>query len=89
MQELLPDSNPRKADVSEQLIIYVTDRKEHDRRYAIAPDKVKSEIGCELEIMFAERIKKTIKWYLENEAWMKNVTSGNYQKYYEDMYRDK
>jgi dTDP-glucose 4,6-dehydratase len=68
LQELLPDSNPRKAKVIEPLIIYVTERKEHDRRYAIAPDKVKSEIGWELETMFAEEIRKTIKWYLEDEG---------------------
>lgn len=88
LKELLPDNDTRKANVSKELITYVTDRKGHDRRYAIAPDKIKAEIGWYPETMFAEGIKKTIKWYLEHEDWMKNVTSGDYQKYYEDMYKN-
>ena len=88
LQELLPDSDPRKANVSKDLITYVTDRKGHDRRYAIAPDKIKAEMGWYPETMFKDGIRLTIKWYLENEEWMKNVTSGNYQKYYEDMYNN-
>ncbi len=87
--ELLPESDPRRGNVSEQLITYVTDRKGHDRRYAIAPDKIKAEVGWYPETMFAEGIKKTIAWYLENEDWMANVTSGDYQKYYEDMYKNR
>ena len=87
-EELLPDSDPRKANVSKDLITYVTDRKGHDRRYAIAPDKIKAEMGWYPETMFKDGIRLTIKWYLENEEWMKNVTSGNYQKYYEDMYNN-
>ena len=86
LREMLPDSDPRKALVSDDLITYVEDRKGHDRRYAIAPDKIRAEIGWEPETMFAEGIKKTIKWYFEHEDWMKNVTSGDYQKYYEEMY---
>ena len=89
LQEILPDGDPRKANVSKNLITYVEDRKGHDRRYAIAPDKIKAEIGWEPETMFKEGIKKTIAWYLEHEDWMKNVTSGDYQKYYEDMYSNK
>lgn len=89
LKELLPDNDTRKANVSKELITYVTDRKGHDRRYAIAPDKIKAEIGWYPETMFAEGIKKTIKWYLEHEDWMKNVTSGDYQKYYEDMYKNR
>lgn len=89
LQELLPDDDPRKKNISEKLIKHVTDRKGHDRRYAIAPDKIKAEVGWKPETMFSEGIKKTIKWYLENENWMKNVTSGNYQKYYDEMYKDK
>lgn len=85
LQEILPDSDPRKANVSKDLITYVEDRKGHDRRYAIAPDKIKAEIGWEPETMFKDGIKKTIAWYLEHEDWMNNVTSGDYQKYYEDM----
>ena len=87
LQEMLPDDDPRKALVSKDLITYVEDRKGHDRRYAIAPDKIKAEIGWEPETMFKEGIKLTIKWFFENEEWMKNVTSGDYQKYYEEMYK--
>ena len=89
LQELLPDSDPRKANVTKDLITYVTDRKGHDRRYAIAPDKIKEEIGWYPETMFKDGIRLTIKWYLENEDWMKNVTSGDYQKYYEGMYQNR
>ena len=89
LQELLPDSDPRKANVTKDLITYVTDRKGHDRRYAIAPDKIKAEIGWYPETMFKDGIRLTIKWYLENEDWMKNVTSGDYQKYYSDMYQNR
>jgi len=87
--EILPDEDPRKKNVSYDLIKYVEDRKGHDRRYAIAPDKIKEEIDWEPETCFEEGIKKTIKWYLDNQDWMKNVTSGDYQKYYNDMYQDK
>ncbi len=88
LQEMLSDDDPRKALVSKDLIAYVEDRKGHDRRYAIAPDKIKAEIGWEPETMFKEGIKKTIAWYFEHEDWMKNVTSGEYQKYYSDVYGD-
>ena len=87
LQEMLPDGDPRKELVSDKLITCVTDRKGHDRRYAIAPDKIKAEIGWYPETMFAEGIKKTIQWFFEHEDWMKNVTSGDYQKYYEEMYK--
>lgn len=89
LQEMLPADDPRRALVSKDLITYVEDRKGHDRRYAIAPDKIKAEIGWEPETMFAEGIRKTIAWFFEHEDWMKNVTSGDYQKYYEEMYRDR
>ena len=89
LQEILPEDDPRKAHISTDLITYVADRKGHDRRYAIAPDKIKAEIGWEPETMFKDGIKKTIAWYLAHEDWMKNVTSGDYQKYYEDMYSGK
>lgn len=87
LNEMLPDSDPRKASINEDLITYVEDRKGHDRRYAIAPDKIKSEIGWYPETMFKDGIKKTIQWYFEHEDWMKNVTSGDYQKYYNEMYK--
>ena len=84
--EELSDDDPRKAHISRDLITYVEDRKGHDRRYAIAPDKIKAEIGWEPDTMFKEGIRLTIQLYLEHEDWMKNVTSGDYQKYYENMY---
>ena len=87
--ELLPEGDERRKNVSKDLITFVEDRKGHDRRYAIAPDKIKAELGWEPDTMFADGIKKTIKWYLENEEWFKNVTSGDYLKYYEKMYGDK
>lgn len=86
LQDMLPEGDPRKTMVSKDLITYVEDRKGHDRRYAIAPDKIKAEIGWEPETMFKDGIRKTIAWFFENEEWMKNVTSGDYQKYYENMY---
>ena len=86
LQEILPKNDIRRQHISKNLITYVEDRKGHDRRYAIAPDKIKKEIGWYPETCFDEGIKLTIKWYLENEAWMKRVTSGDYLKYYEEMY---
>ncbi len=86
LQEMLSKDDPRRALVSEELITYVEDRKGHDRRYAIAPDKIRAEIGWEPETMFREGIRRTIQWYFEHEDWMKHVTSGAYQKYYEEMY---
>lgn len=87
LNEMLPEQDPRKAHINESLITYVEDRKGHDRRYAIAPDKIKEEIGWEPETMFQDGIKLTIQWFFENEEWMQNVTSGDYQKYYEEMYK--
>ncbi len=87
LQEMLSDEDPRKQLVTRDLITYVEDRKGHDRRYAIAPDKIKAEIGWEPETMFKEGIRLTIEWFFQNEEWMQRVTSGDYQKYYEDMYQ--
>ncbi len=75
--------------IDESLITYVEDRKGHDRRYGIDPSKIKGELGWYPETKFEEGIKLTIKWYLENKDWMQNITSGEYQKYYENMYRSK
>ena len=88
LREELPDTDERKAHINEDLITYVEDRKGHDRRYAIAPDKIKAEVGWEPETMFKDGIKLTIKWYFEHEDWMKNVTSGDYQNYYAGMYKN-
>ena len=71
------------------LITYVTDRKGHDLRYAIDSTKLKRELGWEPSLQFEEGIEKTVKWYLENEVWMENVTSGEYQRYYEEMYKNR
>ena len=72
---------------SEKLITYVTDRLGHDARYAIDSTKLQKELGWEPSLQFEEGIEKTVRWYLENQEWMDNVTSGDYQNYYEDMYK--
>ena len=69
------------------LITFVTDRAGHDLRYAIDSSKLQRELGWEPSLQFEEGIEKTVRWYLDNQAWMDNVTSGDYQKYYEDMYK--
>lgn len=73
-------------EVGEQLIKHVTDRKGHDRRYGIDPEKIKRELGWYPETPFEVGIQKTIQWYLSNKEWMEHVTSGRYQDYYEKMY---
>ena len=73
---------------SEKLITYVTDRAGHDLRYAIDSRKLKNELGWEPSLQFEEGIEKTVRWYLDNQAWMDNVTSGDYQKYYDEMYKN-
>ena len=70
----------------ESLITFVTDRKGHDQRYAIDPTKIHNELGWLPETRFEDGIRKTIQWYLDNEAWWKNIISGEYQQYYEKMY---
>ena len=70
------------------LITYVTDRKGHDMRYAIDSRKLQRELGWEPSLQFEEGIEKTVRWYLDNQAWMDNVTSGDYQKYYDEMYKN-
>ncbi|MDE7360205.1 MAG: GDP-mannose 4,6-dehydratase, partial [Lachnospiraceae bacterium] len=87
LRDMLPETDGRRAHLTEELITYVEDRKGHDRRYAIAPDKIREEIGWEPETMFKDGIRRTIEWYFAHEDWMKNVTSGDYQKYYEEMYQ--
>lgn len=75
--------------VNEGLITHVTDRKGHDRRYAIDPKKIKDELGWEPETMFKDGIKLTIQWYVEHKEWMSHITSGSYQQYYEQMYSNR
>lgn len=71
------------------LITYVTDRAGHDMRYAINSTKLQKELGWEPSLQFEEGIEKTVRWYLDNQEWMDNVTSGDYEKYYEEMYEDR
>ena len=71
------------------LITYVTDRAGHDLRYAIDSSKLQRELGWEPSLQFEEGIEKTVRWYLDNQAWMDNVTSGDYMKYYDDMYKNR
>ena len=68
------------------LITYVSDRLGHDARYAIDSSKLQRELGWEPSLQFEEGIEKTVRWYLDNQAWLDNVTSGDYQSYYDDMY---
>ncbi len=75
--------------VGEHLIKHVTDRKGHDRRYGIDPQKIKDDLGWYPETPFETGIVKTLKWYLDNKEWVQNVTSGEYQKYYDKMYSGK
>ena len=76
----------REEGTSDKLITYVTDRAGHDLRYAIDSSKLKNELGWEPSLQFEEGIEKTVAWYLENQEWLDNVTSGDYQAYYQKMY---
>ena len=71
---------------SEKLITYVTDRLGHDARYAIDSTKLSRELGWMPSLQFEEGIERTVRWYIDNEAWLDNITSGDYQRYYDDMY---
>ena len=74
-------------NINYNLITYVQDRLGHDARYAIDPSKIVKELGWYPETSFVIGIEKTIRWYLDNQEWLENVTSGDYQKYYEEMYK--
>lgn len=87
--EILPKEDDRRKQISHDLITYVEDRKGHDFRYAIAPDKIKSELGWEPETPFSQGIRLTIQWYLENPDWLERVTTGDYQTYYDEMYKNR
>ncbi len=76
-------------DINDDLITFVTDRPGHDMRYAIDPTKIAVELGWYPETPFSIGIEKTIRWYLDNQEWVKSVTSGDYQKYYEQMYHNR
>lgn len=77
----------RPAGSSESLITYVTDRAGHDLRYAIDSTKLHKELGWSPSLQFEEGIERTVRWYLENQEWLDNVTSGDYQRYYQEMYK--
>lgn len=79
----------RKEGESEKLITYVTDRAGHDLRYAIDSSKLKNELGWEPSLQFEEGIEITVRWYLENQEWLNQVTSGDYLNYYENMYTNR
>ena len=72
---------------SEKLITYVTDRAGHDLRYAIDSRKLKRELDWQPSLQFEEGIEKTVRWYLQNQKWMDDITSGEYQQYYQSMYK--
>jgi len=77
----------KELDKPESLISYVTDRKGHDLRYAIDPTKIHSELGWLPQVKFKDGIKKTIQWYLDNKKWWQDILSGDYQNYYDTMYK--
>ena len=79
----------REAGAAEKLITFVKDRPGHDLRYAIDASKVNKDLGFVPSVKFEEGLEKTVEWYLANEEWMNNVTSGNYKKYYEGQYGER
>ena len=79
----------REPGESEQLITYVRDRAGHDLRYAIDATKLSKELGWKPSLQFEEGLRKTVKWYLYNQAWVDNITSGAYQDYYRKMYENR
>lgn len=85
VDELLGNPEGHSLD----LITYVTDRQGHDLRYAIDSRKLKNELGWEPSLQFEEGIKKTVRWYLDNEEWINRITSGDYTRYYEEMYANR
>lgn len=87
--EIMDRKLGRAEGESAKLITYVKDRAGHDLRYAIDATKIKNELGWEPSIKFTEGFEATVDWYLANESWMNNITSGDYQKYYEDQYENR
>ncbi len=84
--DLMDEKLDRPKGTGKQLIRFVKDRAGHDMRYAIDASKIENELGWKPSITFEEGLSKTVDWYLENQDWVKNVTSGAYQEYYEKMY---
>lgn len=87
--KLMDQKLGRNEGISSQLITYITDRPGHDRRYAIDANKIYNELGWKPSVTFEEGLSKTIDWYLDNEEWLTNVTSGTYKEYYNKMYLKK
>ena len=87
--EIMDRKLGREAGESAKLITYVTDRAGHDFRYAIDASKLENEMGWSPSVAFDQGFEKTIDWYLENNEWLDNVTSGNYQAYYQNMYTNR
>lgn len=87
--KLMDERIGRAAGYSEKLITYVKDRPGHDRRYAIDASKINKELGWKPTVTFEEGLAETIDWYLANTEWLQNVTSGNYQNYYQSMYSNR
>ena len=85
--EIMDEKLNRTKGESAKLITYVKDRAGHDLRYAIDATKIKEELGWAPTVKFAEGFESTVDWYLSNEEWLNNVTSGDYQKYYEEQYQ--
>ena len=88
-KEILPNGEISIDWINEDLITFVKDRLGHDQRYAIDPTKITNELGWYPETKFANGIVKTIEWYLNNQEWVEEVTSGDYQKYYDRMYANR
>jgi dTDP-glucose 4,6-dehydratase len=87
--QLMDKKLNRNIGSSEKLISFVSDRAGHDKRYAIDASKLERELGWKPSITFEEGLEKTVDWYLENQDWVKKVTSGEYQKYYQKMYTER
>jgi len=83
---LMDEKLNRSEGTSEKLITYVKDRPGHDLRYAIDAGKINKELGWKPSVTFEQGLELTIDWYLSNKEWLKNVTSGDYQDYYQKMY---
>ena len=89
MCSLMDEKLGREKGESEELITYVKDRPGHDLRYAIDATKINKELGWEPSVTFEEGLSQTIDWYLDNKEWLQHVTSGNYQRYYEEQYSNR